>query len=173
MRLAASDLLADDRRVWRPPAALCALWTWLRLAVLHALWCAACTARMRQRTATARTVAASVLCHCRELIVQHWFRVDLHRAGLDACPHWLLSRDPSISVGTFQGWWCGAGALCRVSLLAGARPKLTVRWDSHTPVPLPMPVPVPPLDVAVGDRSRHDDLDLGEELDLLDVDIFE
>ena len=48
-----------------------------------------------------------------------------------------------------------------------------MRWDSHTPVPLPMPVPVPPLDVAIGDRSRHDDLDLGEELDLLDVDVFE
>ena len=32
---------------------------------------------------------------------------------------------------------------------------------------------MPPLDIAVGDRSRHDDLDLGEELDLLDVDIFE
>ena len=38
---------------------------------------------------------------------------------------------------------------------------------------LPMPVPVPPPDVAVGGRSHHDDLDLGEELDLPDVDIFE
>ena len=40
-------------------------------------------------------------------------------------------------------------------------------------MPLPMPVPVPSSDVAVGNLSHHDDLDLGEELDLLDVDIFE
>ena len=78
-------------------------------------------------------------------------------------------------VAPVRGW----RALCRrrrVSLPARARPKLIVRWDSHTLVPLPMPVPLSPPNVAVGDRSHPDDLDLGEErarLDLLDVDIFE
>ena len=96
-------------------------------------------------------------------MLQHWFRVDLRRDQLDACPHWLLSRDPSITLETFQGWWCGAGALCRVILPAGARPKLRVCWDTHAPVPLP---------AAAGWHPPMQDVDVDLGMDV-DVDLFE
>ena len=75
--------------------------------MLHAIWCAACYARSGRGSASAHGIAARVLCHCRKLMFQHWFRVDLRRGQLAACPQWLLSRDPTITLGTFQGGGVG------------------------------------------------------------------
>ena len=71
------------------------------------------------------------------LILRHWFRVDLRRSALGGCPHWLLSRDPALTIGQFEQWWCAGGVLCRVIAVAGSRPRCEVVWDGERPVPLP------------------------------------
>ena len=168
---ALSVLLADDGRVWHPPPRLCALWTRLRLAVLHALWSASCQARHGQVPADARGVTARVLSYCRGLMVQHWFRVDLRRPDLGACPHWLLARNPALTLEMFQDWWCASGVLCRV-VSSGAKPRMQVIWDANVPVPLP-----PALDRArhypPGSTPRHPDVDLGGDMDLDEPDDFD
>ena len=135
--LAASVLLADDDSVWQPSAELRPLWTRLRLATLHALWCAAGKARQGSGPTSVRTIAASVVASCRQLMISHWFRVGLHRAALGVCPQWLLSRDPSLSTPQFTDWWCARGVLCRVIVYAGSRPKMQILFSDTHPVPLP------------------------------------
>ena len=165
--VAASVLLADDGRVWHPPSDLSPLWTRLRLAVLHALWCAACRARHDQVPASARSIAAQVISFCRGLMVQHWFRVDLHRPNLGACPHWLLGRHPALTLDKFRGWWCASAALCRVIAAAGAKPRMEVVWNAEAPVPLPAAVPA-----IAAPAPRYPDVDLGEDMDLDVIDDF-
>ena len=141
--LAASVLLADDVSVWRPAAAVSVLWTRFRLSVLHALWSEAGRARHGQ-SASARSVCARIVATNRKLMLRHWFRVDLRLAQLNACPQWLLSRNPAISLAQFQEWWCPSGALCCVHVLAGQRPQLQALWTAHFPVPIPVaPTPAP------------------------------
>ena len=134
--LTVSVLLADDSRVWKPPAALQPLWLRVRLATLHALWCEAAKARRGGPVVSARAVACRVLAYCRKLMVQHWMRVGLHRRDLGGCPQWLLSRDPSMSVGTFGQWWCAGTVLCEI-VHAGPTPQMQIRWDASWPVPIP------------------------------------
>ena len=134
--LTVSVLLADDCRVWRPPSKLQPLWLRLRLATLHALWCEAARVRHGGPAVSARVVACRVLAYCRKLMMQHWMRVGLRRRDLGACPQWLMSRDPRLSVDTFGDWWCAGTVLCEV-VHAGPRPQIDIRWDAHRPVPIP------------------------------------
>ena len=64
----ASVMLADDARSWFPPPAMRPLWTRLRLATLHALWCASGQARSEHVHVDARRVAASVMVSCKRFI---------------------------------------------------------------------------------------------------------
>ena len=158
--LSAAVLLADDIKTWGPPTKLRPLWTRLRLAVLYALWCAACQARRGSVPASARTVAAQVLSFCRGQMVQHWLRVGLRRPDLGACPHWLLGRSPALTTETFLEWWGAGGVLCRVVSTAGAKPRMELVWDASRPVPLP--TAHPPQHVYGGGQ----DVDLNEDMDL-------
>ena len=113
----------------------------MRLAVLHAVWCAAYAAGSTRHSgvpASARCVAARVLCFCRKLMLQHWFRVDIRFAALRTCPHRLLSRSPSLTPDQFQGWWCASRVLCCVTVpaAAGAGLQIAIPWGQR-PVPLP------------------------------------
>ena len=168
--IVASVLLADDVSVWQPGAALSALWCRFRLSVLHALWCSAGKARLAQLPVTARSVCARIVAVNRKLISQHWFRVDMRLADLNACPQWLASRSPAITLAQFQEWWCPAGALCRVHVLAGHAPKLQVVWDGQHPVPLPLAPVVPSLQ---GPGAADVDVDLGDDLCDSDVDLYD
>ncbi len=161
-------LLADDGRVWQPPRQLRALWTRLRLAVLHAIWVAACHAHQDRIPSTARSVATRVMSYCRQLMLQHWFRVGMTRPDLDACPHWLLARNPALTSQTFQEWWCASEVLCRVLPVAGEGPsRMEVLWDVDAPIPLPA-ANQPEAAIHFG----HGDVDLGEAADM-DLDTYD
>ena len=94
-------------------------------------------------------------------------------SDLHACPQWLASRNPAITLAQFQEWWCPSGALCRVHVSAGGPPKLQVVWGHQQPVPLP-PVPVPdPAGASVASAAMDLDVDIGEDLYASDVDLYE
>ena len=162
-------MLADDARVWMPTPPLQKLWTRLRVETLRAIWGMAGKASATGARVDARSVALRVLCNCRKLILQHWFRVGLSRSALGECPQWLLSRHPGISLEEFQTWWCASGVLCRtrVSPSGGVRPVLEVRWDVHSPVP----VPLREASAALFDDGL--DVDLAVELDLDVIDSYD
>ena len=58
------------------------------------------------------------------MVVQHWFGVDMSRAKLEACPHWLMYSDILLQHSEQQR--CAPGVLCRVALLAGASARKKV-----------------------------------------------
>ena len=137
--LCAAVLLADDRRVWQAPTALRPLWQRIRLAALHALWVVACKAARSPDPSPARSVASRIVYGIRKIIMRHWFRVDMRLSDLGSCPHWLVARQPALSLHDFQQWWCPPGPLCVLHDVAGAKPRLQLLWDAHSPVPLPGP----------------------------------
>ena len=151
-------LLADGSQAWQPPASLRPLWLRLRVAALHALWVVAGAARRSAVPHPARLVAARILYGMRKLIVRHWFRVDMRLSDLNACPHWLTARTPSLTLEKFKEWWCPAGPLCCLQDVAGAKPRLQLLWSAQEPVPLPapppQPLPVPPPPLPAPRRRR-------------------
>ena len=170
-------LLADDARVWSPPPTLRPLWTRLRLAALHALWCASGKARAGLVHVDARCAAAAVMLSCKRMLLRHYYRIDRSPSAMGSCPHWLAGRSTVLTLHQFKDWWGPPGVLCLVREGAGGQRSLSVRWSATSPVPLPQASPQQsalhreqlPLPLGVdGDQ----DVDLGEEWGLGGIDTF-
>ena len=164
--LAASVLLAGDRRVWQPAQAFRAVWLRLRLLTLHELWKAACKARMQACTVTAHGIALRLLAGFRKLLARDWFRVDMRLSDLGACPQWLLARNPTLTVQSFQQRWGPSGAFFSFVAAAGSKPKVHILWDADTPASVPaVPQMVPFFEPQPAnlDLFQHDsDVDMYE-----------
>ncbi len=138
--LAATVLLCDDQRAWRPPPEIAYLWTHLRLAALAAIWAAAARRSLRGDRTTAAQAAAAVLADTRRAVMADWSRVaagDLE--GVGVFTGWVRGRPEGLRVEAFRARWCYRGALCGL-VPDVAAPKgwaLVWRWTAMHPVPLP------------------------------------
>ena len=134
-------LAVGDTRAWKPQWP--ALWTRLRLRLLHELWRS--HAAMQQdggqhRPAPASAVASRIVLGAAADMRLDWLRASMPAHVLaDACGSWMTGggRPRSLAEARteFEKLWCANGVLCQLPP-AGA-PKPIIRWSASWPVPFP------------------------------------
>ena len=125
-------LLADDHRAWAP-ARLRALWTLVRVAVLHETWhCRSARADLDGSLCAA--VVTRVVMHLQSAITRDWALVDADVRQLSDLPEdYFRGRKPELSLAAFLERWAHRSVLCHVH--EGA---LVLRLSLQLPVPVPV-----------------------------------
>jgi hypothetical protein len=126
--------LAGDYREWDPGDDGAALWSILRLAVLHYLWTARCQARREGQPRPARTIIAQLVHYLRGRMVDDAIRAfsPLHEYAITG-GEWLPDR-PTLNPSEFFTRWAYGGVLC--SHTGG---NLHIHLTLTHPLPLPPP----------------------------------
>jgi hypothetical protein len=154
-------LIADDHRVWAPPADLEATWALLRVVLLSKVWAARCRRQHGGPAFTATGVAAAVVHELRRLIDIDWRRASSDvRDGSGFGREWFAGRNPGLSLEQFARRWAGGGALCAVLLDNQGQRQLDVRLTLQHPVLAPGMADAGPGPATEGAAAEDDLLDL-------------